>query len=222
MLGTSDTRPELRVIGLTGWAVLLGLCLAWEGLGLVFGHEHWPSMSDLLRTVSRPVVGRWILLALWIWLGWHLFVRGWQPLLRGAQAPHHPAAAMTLAQIVRQVLTPLLATYTLMLGMIAMTARRTRPGAAPRGSAGAATSEAVGMLSQVGRVVSLLVVGYAAFFAIVLTYYAVVANESPEFLRAAARGGAFISFAVALPGLLLASAAAGIATGRRPRHSSAT
>jgi hypothetical protein len=222
MLGTSDTRPELRVIGLTGWAVLLGLCLAWEGLGLVYGHEHWPSMSDLLRTVSRPVVGRWILLALWIWLGWHLFVRGWQPLLRGEQAPQHPAAAMTLAQIVRQVLTPILATYALVLGMITMTARRTRPGRSPRGSAGGASSEPVGMLRQAGRIVSLLVVGYAAFFAFVLTYYAVVANESPEFLRAAARGGAFITFAVALPGLLLLSAVAGIAVGRRPRRFPAT
>ncbi len=221
MLGTSDTRPELRVIGLTGWAVLLGLCLAWEGLGLVFGHEHWPSMSDLLRTVSRPVVGRWILLALWIWLGWHLFVRGWQPLLRGEQAPQHPAISMTLPQIVRQVLTPLLATYVLVLGMIAMTARRARRAASQRTPPGAAISEPIGALRQIGRIVSLLIVAYGAFFAIVLTYYAVVANESPEFLRAAARGGAFITFAVALPGLLLASAVAGIA-GRRPRRSPAT
>jgi hypothetical protein len=212
MLGTGDTRPELRVIGLTGWAVLLGLCLAWEGLGLVFGHEHWPSMSDLLRTVSRPVLGRWILLALWIWLGWHLFVRGWQPLLRGEQAPQHPAATMTLAQIVRQVLTPLLATYALVLGMIAMTARRARRGAPePRSDATASAG-----LRQVGRIVSLLVAGYAAFFAIVLTYYAVVANESATFLRAAASGGAFITFAVALPGLLLLSAGAALLRRRPP------
>ena len=217
MLGTSDTRPELRVIGLTGWAVLLGLCLAWEGFGLVFGHEHWPSMSDLLRTVSRPVVGRWILLALWIWLGWHLFVRGWQPLLRGEQAAQHPAATMTLSQIVRQVLTPLLATYALVMGMIAMTARRARR----EGLGAAPTAIAPGALRQAARIATLLVVGYAAFFAIVLTYYAVVANESPAFLRAAASGGAFITFAVALPGLLLASAVAGIA-GRRPRRSPAT
>ena len=116
----------------------------------------------------------------------------------------------------------LLATYALVLGMIAMTARRTRPGTSPPGSAGAATSEPVGMLRQAGRIVSLLVVGYAAFFAIVLTYYAVVANESPVFLRDAARGGAFITFAVALPGLLLLSAVAGIAGERRLRRSPAT
>src|SRR2546430_14604258 len=150
MLGTSDTRRELRVIGLTGWAVLLGLCLAWEGLGLVFGHEHWPSMSDLLRTVSRPVVGRWILLALWIWLGWHLFVRGWQPLLRGEPAPQHPAASMTLALVVRQVLTPLLATYALVLGMIGMTARRARRAGSLRTPPSAATSEPVGAVRQAG------------------------------------------------------------------------
>ena len=214
MLGTSDRGPELRVIGLTGWAVLLGLCLAWEGLGLVFGHDHWPSMSDLLRTVSRPVIGRWILLALWIWLGWHLFVRGWQPLLRGEQAPQHPAVAMTLAQIVRQVLTPTLATFALVLGMIAMTARRARRA----GSLRTPPAVPVGPLRQAGRIVALLLAGYGAFFAIVLTYYAVVANESPDFLRAAARGGAFITFAVALPGLLLLSAVAG-ANARRTRRS---
>lgn len=213
MLGTSDTRPELRVIGLTGWAVLLGLCLAWEGLGLVYGHEHWPSMSDLLRTVSRPVVGRWILLALWIWLGWHLFVRGWQPLLRGEPAPQHPAVTMTLTQIARQVLTPLLATYALVLGMIAMTARRARRGASLGFRRSAA--ESGGALRHAGRIAALLLVGYAAFLAIVLIYYAVVANESPEFLRAAASGGAFITFAVALPGLLLVSAVAALVR-RRP------
>ena len=90
---------------------------------------------------------------------------------------------MTFAEIVRQVLTPLLATYVLVLGMIAMTARRAR-----RASwlPGPDTWEPAGALRQAGRILSLLLVGYAAFFSIVLTYYAVVANESPEFLRAAA------------------------------------
>ena len=216
MLGTSDSGPELRVVGLTGWAILLGLCLAWEGLGLIYGHDHWPSMSDMLRTVSRPVVGRWILLALWIWLGWHLFVRGWQPLLRGEQAPQHPAATMTLSQIVRQVLTPLLATYALWLGMVAMTARRARRDGTLRPQQDDAATD-VGALRQIGRIVALLTVGYAAFFAIVLTYYALVANETPQFLLAAARGGAFITFAVALPGLLLFSAVASVSRRRLRR-----
>jgi hypothetical protein len=63
MLGTSEPRPEnLHALGLAGWAVVLGLGLAWEGLGLVFARQHWPSMSDLLRGLSRPVAGRWLLL----------------------------------------------------------------------------------------------------------------------------------------------------------------
>jgi len=115
----------------------------------------------------------------------------------------------------------LLATYGLVLGMIAMTARRARRAASLRTPPSAATSEPVGAVRQAGRIVSLLTVGYGAFFAIVLSYYAVVANESPEFLRAAARGGAFISFAVALPGLMLVSAIAGVA-GRGPRRSPGT
>jgi len=27
-------------------------------------------------------VGRWALFALWLWAGWHFFVRGWHFLLR--------------------------------------------------------------------------------------------------------------------------------------------
>src|SRR5262249_19524269 len=123
--------------------------------------------------------------------------------------PQHPAVTMSLSQIVRQVLTPLLATYALVLGMIAMTARRARRDGSLRPAK--ASPEPVGAMRQAGRIVALLLVGYAAFFGIVLTYYAVVATESPEFLAAAARGGAFITFAVALPGLLLLSAVAGIA-----------
>ena len=84
MSGTGEPAPRsLHVLGLAGWVVILGLALAWEGLGLAFAREGWPSMSDLLRSVSRPVVGRWVLLALWLWLGWHLFVRGWQTFFGG-------------------------------------------------------------------------------------------------------------------------------------------
>ena len=60
-----------------------------------------------------------------------------------------------------------------------------------------------------------LAVGYAVFLVLVVSYYAVVASQTPAFLRAAVSGGAFITFAVAFPGLLLLSAAQ--AWLRRPR-----
>jgi hypothetical protein len=30
----------------------------------------------------RYPVGRWAVFALWLWFGWHLFVRGWHFFLR--------------------------------------------------------------------------------------------------------------------------------------------
>jgi hypothetical protein len=66
-------------------------------------------------------------------------------------------------------------------------------------------------------VVITLAGGYAAFLLLVVSYYAVVANQTPAFLRAAVSGGAFITFVVALPGLLLFSAVAVLARRRSNR-----
>jgi hypothetical protein len=69
-------------MGLLVWAVLFGLVLAYQGLGLVAESDRWPALSEVLSTVTRTTVGRWMLFALWLWLGWHLFVRGWRFFLR--------------------------------------------------------------------------------------------------------------------------------------------
>ena len=212
MSGTSEPAPRsLHVVGLVGWMVILGLALAWEGLGLAFAREGWPSMSDLLRSVSRPVVGRWVVLALWLWLGWHLFVRGWQPLLRGTPpASAISQAALSVGQLLRQVVAPLLATFVAFAAVLVFGARRHAVEKIARGAQPSAPSIA-------GRVVITLAGGYAAFLLLVVSYYAVVANQTPAFLRAAVSGGAFITFAVALPGLLLFSAVAVLARRRSNR-----
>lgn len=215
-MDTANPRPEdLRAVGLIGWAVLLGLFLAWEGLGLMYGRQNWPSMSDLLRTVSRPVVGRWILLALWLWVGWHLFVRGWQPFLRGTPQAGTllPAGALTMSHIIRQVVIPLSATYLALLGMIATYARgHGRVSGRPaHGRARHLRAEGSPGARHVIRGVALtLATGYIAYLAMILLYYAAVADQTTRFLRAAATGGAFITFVVALPGLLLLSGAEAI------------
>ncbi len=210
MLGTSESRPEnLHSLGLVGWAVVLGLGLAWEGLGLVFGREHWPSMSDLLRGLSRPVAGRWLLLALWIWLGWHLFVRGWRPLLSGPPPSGGSlAAALSFGPIVHRVLVPLGLAYAAVLLMIGRT-RRPNP---PLGADGDPRPSAVVLFRHI---VLTMTVGYLAFVVLVVSYYAWVANQTPQFVRAAASGGAFITFGVAVPGLLLMSGANAVRRRRR-------
>ena len=45
-------------------------------------HDRWPTFSDVIRTIMHHAVGRWVLFALWLWLGWHFFVRGWRFFLR--------------------------------------------------------------------------------------------------------------------------------------------
>lgn len=78
----SGPPSRSRMIGLIGWAVLVAAILIWEGIGLLAPHDRWPTLSDMFRTVTASVAGRWILFALWLWLGWHLFVRGWRFFLR--------------------------------------------------------------------------------------------------------------------------------------------
>jgi hypothetical protein len=69
------------VIGYVIWAVLFGALFAWEGLAL--SHiSGVPTLSDAFRAIMRYPFGRWALFALWLWFGWHVFVRGWHFLLR--------------------------------------------------------------------------------------------------------------------------------------------
>ncbi len=70
------------VIGYLVWAIFLGALFAWEGFGLAHNHDKWPTFSDVFQAISRHLVGRWVLFALWLWLGWHFFVRGWKFFLR--------------------------------------------------------------------------------------------------------------------------------------------
>ena len=74
-------RP-VNSLALVGYAVLFGALLAWQAVGLLRPADDWPTLSELLRKVTRNTAGRWILFASWLWAGWHLFVRGWRFLLR--------------------------------------------------------------------------------------------------------------------------------------------
>ena len=70
------------MVGRIGWAVIIAALLSWEGLGLATDAGGWPTLSHLVKSFTRPLAGRWILFAIWLWLGWHLFVRGWTFFLR--------------------------------------------------------------------------------------------------------------------------------------------
>jgi hypothetical protein len=72
----------MRMVALVGWVVIVGALLVWQALALANG-PAWPTLSDLFRAFERPLAGRLILFAAWLWLGWHLFIRGWQLFPRG-------------------------------------------------------------------------------------------------------------------------------------------
>jgi uncharacterized protein DUF6186 len=70
----------MRAVGIVGWLVIVGAFLAWQGVGLA--RSDWPTMSDIFRAAMRPAAARFLLFGIWLWLGWHLFVRGWRFFLR--------------------------------------------------------------------------------------------------------------------------------------------
>ncbi|HEX7464144.1 MAG TPA: DUF6186 family protein [Actinomycetota bacterium] len=70
-------RRSRMLVTVAGWIVIFGALFAWQGLGMALG-PPWLTISDMLRAFMRPLVGRWVLFALWLWVGWHLFIRGWE------------------------------------------------------------------------------------------------------------------------------------------------
>ncbi|CAN5843539.1 hypothetical protein BH23ACT12_BH23ACT12_13780 [soil metagenome] len=62
-----------REVFLTGYLLLAaaaaGLELAARATGRI------PTLGDAVSAINRFRAGRWMLAALWLWAGWHLFVR---------------------------------------------------------------------------------------------------------------------------------------------------
>ncbi|RKN42985.1 hypothetical protein D7294_10705 [Streptomyces hoynatensis] len=75
--------PEHPFLGYLVWAALLGALFVWEAIGLARAGDSFPTFSQALDALMRYQLGRWVLFAAWLWLGWHAFVRGWHFLLRG-------------------------------------------------------------------------------------------------------------------------------------------
>lgn len=75
-MGSGDTvtfLPADRSANLVLWVVVWSLVLLW--VVVTARSPALPNLVDLVRFVRRFWLLRWALLAFWIWLGWHLFVR---------------------------------------------------------------------------------------------------------------------------------------------------
>ena len=62
-----------RAVTLWGYALLAVAIVAYQGAGLVLGRTA--TLAQALRRVTRVPAGRYVLLAAWLWAGWHTFVR---------------------------------------------------------------------------------------------------------------------------------------------------
>ena len=65
--------------GAVGWSVLLAGLLLWELGGLLFGY---PRIGDVISRITRWRWAAYLLFGLWMWVGWHFFIRGWHFFLR--------------------------------------------------------------------------------------------------------------------------------------------
>ena len=62
-----------RTVTLVGYCVIAAALLGCQVASLL--SRRIPSLGQFLSLVASRRSGRWLLLAGWLWMGWHLFVR---------------------------------------------------------------------------------------------------------------------------------------------------
>ena len=62
-----------RTITLAGYCLLAAALAGLQLASLVSGRT--PTIGQVASMIASRRSGRWLLLAGWLWLGWHLFVR---------------------------------------------------------------------------------------------------------------------------------------------------
>ena len=63
-----------RPVTLLGYALLVLAMAAYQLAGTL--RRRTPTLGEALQPLRRSLAGRVVLLAAWLWVGWHLFVRG--------------------------------------------------------------------------------------------------------------------------------------------------
>lgn len=167
----------------------------------------------MLRAISRSVVGRWLLFAAWLWLGWHLFMRGWSFFLAGPGARTPPRSSKTAGQLFTQVVVPLLVAYRGWLAVLAA-GRRGRLRGATRSTSPGALVPARRRAWHLGISVT---GGDVTFVALIGMYAAVSGRAGGGVFREAVRDGALLAFAAALPVFLVVGVAQAEWRARRAR-----
>ena len=58
---------------LAGYLILMGGMALYEVIGIA--SHRTPTLGEAARLATKSRLGRWSMLAGWLWLGWHVFVR---------------------------------------------------------------------------------------------------------------------------------------------------
>ena len=63
-----------HAIAVGGWVGLVSAFVVLEVVGLR-SRGRVPTLGDIVGLFDRSRAGRWLLFGVWLWVGWHLFVR---------------------------------------------------------------------------------------------------------------------------------------------------
>jgi Family of unknown function (DUF6186) len=63
-----------RVVTFLGYGAILAAIVAWAAISA--RRPPWMTLPEALVALARTRTMRLVLVAAWIWLGWHLFARG--------------------------------------------------------------------------------------------------------------------------------------------------
>jgi hypothetical protein len=63
-----------RTITISGYVMLAAAMVTYQTLGLI--RRETATLGQAVATLTRSSVGRSFILTVWLWLGWHAFVRG--------------------------------------------------------------------------------------------------------------------------------------------------
>jgi len=201
------------MVGYVLWALLLAAMLALEGLGLTLRGHEWPTVSDLFRSMTRPVFGRWVFFALWLWAGWHFFIRGWQFFLQGSGA-RQPGRGLgggkSLGATITQVCVPLLVVFVTFM-LVGRASRQMPPDEVADEAPDLPPEPTIRHPLDFVRYALVTVVGgYALFITAMGLYQLLVGKSASGDFVSASSYGAFLGFVVGVPLFAVMSFAPGV------------